>query len=561
MTMLDWSVLIKGSFMKTIHQLSKEQIAKIAAGEVIEKPVYAVKELIENSLDAKSTHIQILLEEGGLKKIQIIDDGVGMSEEDLKECFKLHTTSKLSSTDDLTAVHSMGFRGEALASLSSISRMSIKSRQSNALHGNEVVIESSKLITTSPVGIPTGTQIEISDLFYSVPARKKFMDNAQKEYRAILDWVIKITLANPATRFSLIHNKKVVFDVPKNQTTLQRLQFFLKENISFLPIEFEDIYIKINGFTSSSNFATSSSAKQFIFINNRPVIDKLISTAIKEAYGSTLDQHKNPIYLLNINIPYEQVDVNVHPRKEQVNFLNRQLVFDQVQKAIYQTLQINQSFFDKTVEKSITKSFAGQLLKHDVELFGVEKKFDSNETILQIFNLYLVFQAQNGLILVDQHAAHERILYEQLKKEFSNKKIQQIILEKPLQCDFSFSDEELLKENQDFFQKIGFTFNKKKQLAEIPNIFRDRNLKEIIAELLEQIRQDKKTTLDKTSDQMLKYLACRSAVKRGDKLTERQSKELITKLFNTPNFTHCPHGRPTFIEQSLHELNKQFMRF
>lgn len=547
--------------MRTIHKLSQEQIAKIAAGEVIEKPSFAVKELIENSLDAKASQIQIFLEEGGLKKIQIIDDGIGMNEADLKECFKLHTTSKISGEDDLVAIRSMGFRGEALASIASISRMSIQSRQPSSSAGTQITLEEGKLVSSTPVGMPPGTQIEVFDLFYSVPGRKKFIENPAKEYRAILDWVIRIALANPAIRFSLTHNKKLVFDVPKNQTTLQRLQFFLKENLSLLPVEFEDTYVQISGFSSSVEHSTSSSTKQFVFVNNRPIIDRLINTAVKEAYGNVLESNKYPIYILSITIPFEMVDVNVHPRKEQVNFLNRQLIFDQIQKAIYQTIQINSPLHEIQKQKSITTSFAGKLLKQDVDLFGVAKKIDNDQKIAQFFELYLVFQAQNQLIMVDQHAAHERILYEQLKQEFNTKKTKKVKIASPQAINLSFAEKEILSQNILFFKELGFVFNKKLKLTAMPMILQDRSIEEIISELIEQIVQDKRITLDTKSEQLLKYLACRSAVKQGDKLTEQQSKDLIEKLFETPDHTHCPHGRPTFMATALSELNKQFKRF
>ncbi len=549
--------------MKTIHKLTPSQIAKIAAGEVIEKPAFAVKELIENSLDAQSKHIQIFIEEGGLKKILIIDDGVGMSEEDLKECFKLHTTSKVTQDDSLNAIRSMGFRGEALASLASISRMSLQSRTNKAPSGTKITLAEGKLLSSSPIGMPYGTQIEIRDLFYSVPGRKKFMENPQKEYRTILDWVIRIALANPTIRFTLTHNKKLVFDLPGDQEVMDRLKYFLKEDFKLLPINFEDTYVNISGFTSSASISTSSSSKQFIFVNNRPITDKLVSTAIKEAYGTTIEHNKYPIYFIHISVPPEMVDVNVHPRKEQVNLLNRQLIFDQVQKAIFQTLQISHPLSEISKPPSITKSFAGEILRGQDELFMLEKKFVNLDKILQIHDLFLLIQAQNGLIIVDQHAAHERILYEQFKKDFENKKNKKFKLLHPLKPEFSILENQILLENKGFLENLGFSVNFKTgtSITHIPELLKDRNITEILTEFIEQIIQEKSISIDLKSDQLLKYLACRSAIKSGDRIDTKQAKSLVEKLFQTPNHTHCPHGRPTFILQPLKELNKQFKRF
>jgi DNA mismatch repair protein MutL len=551
--------------MKTIHKLSPLQIAKIAAGEVIEKPLFAVKELVENALDANASFIQILLEDSGLKKIQIIDDGDGMNEEDLKESFKLHTTSKIISGDDLFAINSMGFRGEALASLSSISRLSIQSRPIDSPSGNLIEIENNKLVSSNPVGMPKGTQVTVADLFYSIPARKKSLTNLGKEYRLTLEILIKLALGNPTIRFSLHHNKKLIFDTPKNQTLQQRLLYLLKDpNLEkLIPIKFEDSYLKIAGFTSSIQTTTSSSSKQFIFVNKRPISDNLIMTAIREVYGNLIDPSKFPIFILNITIPPELIDVNVHPRKEQISFYNSQLVFDQVQKAIYQTLQLPINLVENNKHLSITKSFAGQILKNDSELFLLEKKFTKEFKILQTFDLFLVFQVQNDLFIVDQHAAHERILYEQFKSLFNTKKQKPFKLKTKQTINLSLQDSEIFSQNINQFKNFGFVFKTSKNkllLTQIPEILKDRNLDEIISDLIEQLSQNKNLSLDLQTDKMLKYLACRGAIKQGDELSEDESRELIGKLFKTPNYTSCPHGRPTFIKTSLKELYKQFKR-
>jgi DNA mismatch repair protein MutL len=551
--------------MKTIHKLTPSQIAKIAAGEVIEKPAFAVKELVENSLDAQASYVQIFLENSGIQRILIIDDGQGMSEEDLSESFKLHTTSKISSSEELIAINTLGFRGEALASLASISRLKIQSRTVEMSSGNIIQIENGKQISLLPIGMPKGTQVEVRDLFYSIPARKKFIENYQKEYRLTLEILIKIALANPGVRFSLHHNKKLIFDTPKNQTLHQRLLYLLKDpNLEkLIPIRFEDSYLKIDGFTSSVQDSTSSSSKQFIFINKRPVTDKLVMTAVKEVYGNFIDSNKFPIFVLNIKIPNELIDVNIHPRKDQIQFYNPQLVFDQVQKALYQALQIGELPSSDNKSISITKSLAGHILKNQDELFLLEKNFNTDLNILQTFDLFLVFQAQNDLFIVDQHAAHERILYEQFKQLFQQKKQKKFTLDKKIKLNLSLPEAEILSQNINQLKQFGISIKKIKNnytVSEIPELLKDRNISEIITELIEQIAQDKKLAVDLQTDKMLKYLACRGAIKQGDKLNQSDSKQLIEKLLQTPNYTSCPHGRPTFIKTSLTDLYKQFKR-
>jgi DNA mismatch repair protein MutL len=548
--------------MKTIYKLTPSQIAKIAAGEVIERPAFAVKELVENSIDAKATHIQISIEEGGLKQIQVIDDGIGMGEADLKDSFKLHTTSKISPDDDLMAIRSLGFRGEALASIAAISRLSIQSRQTSLSAGTKLEIESGKLISSAPIGMPTGTQIEVRDLFYSFPARKKFIESPQKEYRLILDWLVKIALASPEIRFTLYHHHKQIFDTVKDQSLQQRTAYFLKELDHLVPIKYEDSYIHINGHLSLPDFSTSSSSKQFIFVNKRPVTDKLISTAIKEAYGNLIDPQKHPIYILNLQIPIELVDVNVHPRKEQVNFHNKQYIFDQIQKAVFQTLQLQNPRYQSN-EQSIVDSFAGQILKKESELFLLENKFDKEIQILQVFDLFLIFQAQNKLFIIDQHAAHERILYEQFKQLFHQKKQKKYKLPNKIPLELSMLETEIISQNLAQLKEFGINIQKRKsayQITEIPEILKDRNIKEILSELIEQLSHDKNLSTDLQTEKMLKYLACRGAIKQGEKLNNTESQELIKKLLTTPNHTSCPHGRPTFIQTELPELYKQFKR-
>ncbi|HEX8932284.1 MAG TPA: DNA mismatch repair endonuclease MutL, partial [Patescibacteria group bacterium] len=332
---------------KNILPLTPEIISKIAAGEVIERPAFAVKELVENSIDAKADKISIVLEQSGLKKIMVTDNGIGMSKEDLLESFKLHTTSKLFSLDDLEKIKSLGFRGEALASIAAISKLTLQSRVGHRPNGTKIELVDGQIKDIAPIGMPPGTVVTVNNLFYSVPARKKFLKTPPTEFRHILQVLTNLVFANPQIHFYLVHNKKIIFDLPKTKDPLERIKFFLGNNIfiNLLPVQYQNDFIAISGFVSKPHLPISLNNKHYFFINNRGVTNQLIEQAGKEGYGTLLPAKAKPVLILFLSIPYELVDVNVHPRKEQVHFANQQLVYDAVEKAVRETLTKNNLTF------------------------------------------------------------------------------------------------------------------------------------------------------------------------------------------------------------------------
>lgn len=629
--------------MPKIHQLPLQIVAKIAAGEVIERPAYAVKELIENAIDAKADNIQIAIEQAGLKKIQVLDNGEGMSQEDLEESWKPHTTSKISEKDSLIGIKSFGFRGEALASLSAVSRLTIKSRlngavilnvseesqaknnektlekrdpsnsfysvQDDNLLGHLVVVENGKLISSHPVGMPQGTIVTAENLFSNIPARKKFLKTPQTEMRHIVDVVNQFAGAYPEIHFSLIHNNRMVLDAPKTSDKLSRLQNILgKEAFKFLiPVKRNDSYIKITGFVAKPQIYSSSTSKQFIYVNKRKITDKMLSLAVKEAFGTMLESSSYPVFILFLEMPFEMIDINVHPRKEQVSFVNTQNIFQFVKEIITEVLQSNNITFQNLSWKrsgvGTTNTYAGKLLK-DTILDKEKLSIDSNNHLTQLHKLYIVSQTKNSIIFVDQHAAHERILFEKLRKEFVKQKNKNssIKLSPPVQLNLSTTEQLLLEEHKKIFKDLGFIyfsreeqndksrgqnnnisqprpsteglrsnnknyssikqFNSKKiLLSNIPQLFQDRNPRELIISFLEQLEQGKHLSdVDNVSEEMLAFLACRAAVKSGDLLDEKLMEKIITDLDKTPNNVTCPHGRPTHILLSLQDLNAQFKR-
>ncbi|HSX10032.1 MAG TPA: DNA mismatch repair endonuclease MutL [Candidatus Saccharimonadales bacterium] len=562
--------------MKKIHPLPHHIIAKIAAGEVIERPVFAVKELIENSLDAHADSIIITIEESGLKKIVVIDNGEGMGQEDLEESIKAHTTSKLSNIDGLAHIKTLGFRGEALSSIAAISKMTISSRIKNSSKGTSIRINNGNVEKISPIGIPIGTTVTVEQLFHTLPARKKFLKSPRTEFHHILDLVTCYALSYPHIHFNLIHNGKTIFDLPATKEPLQRIEKLLGKDIfaSLIPLSFNDSHISISGFLAKPSLTTRTPNKQFLFINNRWVNDKVISSTIKSAYGSVLASNGYPICVLYFSLPFEMVDVNVHPRKEYVRFVDTQLLQESITRAVHQVLgrydlTPDSTFTSLSLSDAVgsTESYAGKLLKERKTPWELSQKITIDyASLVQIHNVYILIPTVKGLLLVDQHAAHERILYEQLLEEFNKEKKQQnsFIFTKPGIFDLTYSETELLLEHLDFFQKIGWEIEHFKGttfvIRSLPVLFQDRDYLVLLKEILEDLEHEQSHKIDIITHKMIAYIACHSAVRAGDTLTKKQMEELLKQLNKTFNNSNCPHGRPTRVSIELANINKMFKR-
>lgn len=561
--------------MQKIHQLSPELISKIAAGEIIERPAYVVKELLDNAIDANATNIEIQIEQSGLKKIKVSDNGEGMSREDLIECFKPHTTSKITHEHDLHTIKTLGFRGEALASISAIANISLQSKEKDSVGGSKIDIISGKPSAISSIGMPTGTAVTVTQLFATTPVRKKFLKSLRTEFRHILEVVTNYALSYPSVKIVFTNNHKIVLDLPQNQTLNERIKILLGTSLfqNLIPISFSDNYLILTGFISHPQIATQSPQKQFLYINNRRVTDRAISSVIKDSYSNLIDQTSYPVFILFLTLPVEAVDVNIHPRKEQVSFLDQDNILTMVQQAITNVLESNTSLqkFDwdyKGVREDIdTNSIMGKILREEMLEWDISTLFSVplNQDIQQIHNLYLIIQTQKGLLIVDQHAAHERILFERLKQEFINQKQQVHLLKKPLIIELSYTEAALVQEHTKTFQNLGFEIEQFKNndfiIRTAPALLHDRDIKKYVLDICEELQEyNKAKDIDWTTNRILAYIACRAAVMAGDPLTIEQRKKLIKELEQTPNNLTCPHGRPTKIEIPLSHLNKSFKR-
>lgn len=558
--------------MSRIKKLPDEIVSKIAAGEVIEKPVFAVKELIENSLDAKATSIKIEIKDAGLEKIAIYDNGVGMSEEDLLQSYKPYTTSKIFDENDLLSIKTLGFRGEALSSIAAISTLTIQSKTKDSKFGTKIVISNSKFIEKKSVGMTDGTAIIIENLFSNVPARKKFLNQNKTEYRYILETIINFAISHPKVSFEFVNNNKTVFKFSQKDNLTKRLEKLFGKTIfnNLIPFSSKDTYIKINGFLSKPQTSHYSTKSIHIFVNNRTVTDPMIINSIKESYSNLLENNSYPFVFLYMDVPCELVDVNIHPRKELIKFNNPSEVSNLIQDTVLKTLvQNNLTFHNVSWSKSITKTTFAKTLKKELSNIDISNigKINKKSDVIQIHNLYLLAQTKNGVMFIDQHAAHEAILYRKLQSAFINhkNKSEKVNLKKAQLINVSLPDAEIIKQYFEIFDQIGFEIEEFGdnifRINAVPKFVEDLDAVVTLSELIDDLKEGKVTKkIDRRSNKMLAFLACRSAIKSGQALTKKDIKKLINELNNDDFLYTCPHGRPVKIEVSLSQLDKIFKR-
>jgi DNA mismatch repair protein MutL len=564
-------------------------INKIAAGEVIENPASVVKELLENSLDSKADEIKIEIFDSGLAKIKITDNGLGMDEKDLLLSYKSHATSKISSTKDLEEISSLGFRGEALSSIAHISNLKISSKTKKMDFGNLIEVEAGIFKKSFQVAIPTGTIIEVSDLFFNVPARKKFLKSKEIEFSKILNLVIKYSLINPQLKISLIKDGKIVLNSQKTTTILNNLLFIYGKEIvsNLIPVDFEKNGIKIFGYISKPNLTRSDKQEQSIYVNQRYVLNKTISDAVYQAYKTLLFTQRHPIFVLEIKMPLNDLDVNVHPSKRIIRLKNPALIFETVYEAIKDAFNKNNLIPKANVElnslaksqKSYPFSFERQstLVKETKETYSTQNK--SFENVLerenkaenfgpfyilgQVNKTFIICDSPNGLAIIDQHAAQERVNYEKFLEKYSSNSIKTQKLVTPKVLELTPLQFFAVKNNKAFLKKLGYDFQEfgenSIKLNSIPEIF-GRLRSVLFIDILNEIIKEKATLIDLEIEKRIIRFSCRASVKAGDELTLPQIKELILELKNCKNPYTCPHGRPTIINLSIADLEKKFKR-
>lgn len=620
-----------------IRLLPQNLINQIAAGEVVERPASAVKELVENAIDAGASYIVVDIIDGGKDLIIVTDNGKGMNKDDLSLAVERHATSKLPK-GDLMAIATMGFRGEALPSLGAISRLSITSRTENDTHAWKITIEGGDKSEPQPASHPIGTRVEIKDLFFATPARLKFLKTTTTESNHITEIMERLALANPNIHFTLRDTKRTIFDFPKTDNVLERLtQIYgkeFKENTVFVLGERDDY--KIEGYVGLPTYNRNAGTMQQFFVNKRSVKDKILSHALRLSYHDLLARDRFPIAFLYLTIPNREVDVNVHPAKNEVRFLDtglvRGLMISSIKAALHQhghqsapivtdfalskfkqepinAKQETPKFVEKqngasnffstskfeTPKTSVQESFKlntfrapSIVTKNDIYAVSIKedeeeivqfKLNDSAEPIssdskddmklgrplAQLHQNYILCQTNDGFLLVDQHAAHERIRYEQLKNDLLSQKLPRQALLIPEIIELSIQEKELLLNAQDHLESLGLKIESFGDAAiilrETPAILGEINAQKLIFDIIDELKtlEEPLHLIEKILDILSTY-ACHHSVRAGQKLSISEMNHLLRDMEKTLFSGQCNHGRPTYIELTLNDIEKLFGR-
>jgi len=565
--------------MNYIKKLDDKLINQIAAGEVVDNPASIVKELIENSIDAKSSHITINISKGGVKEITVIDNGIGMSGEDLKMAFKRFATSKISSKNDLFNIKTLGFRGEALPSIASVSNLSASSF--NKKGSNIIEISGGKIISFKPSNITAGTKIIIKNLFFNVPARKKFLKKDSYEYGKILKVFKTFALSNPHITFHLYNNNKCIYKLKSTNAYNRLLEIFGNSyEGNLLEIDLKQDSYHIKGFIGNLSILKQRRGNQYIFINDRYVLNRLIDITVLNTYQSLINRGEYPFYYLDIKVPENSIDVNVHPKKTEIKFDNELQIQHLIKKTIAKKLKDFKSVIPNLyVEKEdYANSIIDLPLKYSNDNINddnisektIDKMFNTTtESILtdikvwQIHNKYLLTEISSGIVIIDQHVAHERILYESAKESLEKGGIESQKIMFPLTLDFKPDEYNYLLEILPYLTQIGFDLRKFGENSVIiegtPPELTQGNEKDIINDILDNFIEHKK--LNSTFiDYVAATYACKAAIKAGDSLDNEECISLVDRLFATNHPYYCPHGRPIIVNLTIEDLDKRFER-
>jgi DNA mismatch repair protein MutL len=599
---------------------------KIAAGEVVQRPESVVKELLENAIDADAKNIEVIIKQAGKSLIQVCDDGSGMTEDDVKLCVQKHATSKILDYKDLEAIKTLGFRGEALSSIAAVSQFEIKTETRDEEIGSLLKIENENQITFEKASVSKGTCVTVKNLFYNTPARRKFLKTDGTELKHITDTFNKMALSHPDISFKFYNNDSLVFDY-LSSTVDERLKQVFADNIldGVIPVNEETEYITLKGYIGKPAMLTKSKGDQYLFLNKRFVISKQINHAVFSAYENILEKGDYPFFVLFLTIDPSRIDVNIHPSKLEVKFDDDKDVYHYVMAVIKKSLGMHDliptmafeenenveklkfdvysrtnrgdfsdrpSFIEKRDSVSVTdkeidlvfgsltsdiqrkeKTSSGHHFFDDEEkeIFSenktVESRVKSDEEttfIIQLHNKYIISQIKSGLMIIDQHVAHERILYEKILNRLeANMPFSQHLLF-PLTVQFDPGSFEILQELNQLLNQIGFQlkfFSKNTIIIEgVPEDIKSGSEERILREFIDEYLVNQREKKLEQRDNIAKSYSCKAAIKAGDKLSEKEMRLLIDQLFATSMPYVCPHGRPVIIKISLDEFDKRFGR-
>ncbi len=585
----------------TIHILSEDLASKIAAGEVIERPASVVKELIENSIDAGAREIKVEIRNGGQRLIRVVDDGAGIPANEVQTAFARHATSKLNSVDDLFNIRTLGFRGEALPSIAAVARVTMITRARDENTGTQIRVDGGKIIEQRTHGAPAGTMVTVEDLFRHVPARLKFLKTPATEAGHIADLVHAYALAFPALRFSLVSDDRLVFQSPGTGNLFDVLVKVLGIQVAnqMLPVSRSKVRdstiaqpetsnlkletIQVAGFISPPNLNRSTRKYMFFFVNHRWVQDRTLQHAVIEAYHTALMVGRAPIVVLDIALPPDAVDVNVHPTKSEVRFRDTSAVFNAVQRSVRAALVAQAPIPSVSIGTSFTprNAEASQLaidlhrplspaddrvppLPSPNHLTTQPSKLPMLRVLGQILSAYIIAEGPDGLYLIDQHSAHERVLYEQLMAERANATVATQELLDPLTLTLTPAQHAALDAHRAALTSVGFRFeefgNQTILLRAVPAVMKQSDPRATLIHIIDEMEQGEEP-LEKSAEARLISSVCKSiAVKGGQVLSLEEMRELVRRLELTTAPRTCPHGRPTMIQLNLGQLEREFGR-
>jgi DNA mismatch repair protein MutL len=587
--------------MRKIHLLPDEVAQKIAAGEVIERPVSVVKELVENSLDAGAAEIRIELVDGGKSLIKVQDDGAGMDREDAALCFRRHSTSKIAGEEDLERIATLGFRGEALASIAAVSRLTLRTFDGAGDRGTMIEREGERLVAVTDIAFPRGTTIEVRDLFFNLPARRKFLRSGQSELGPVSKYVTQAALGAPGVRFTLVHGTRETIACPPVATLRERVfQLFGKKMVDgLMDVAAEEGEGRIEGIASLPLAGRADKSVQHFFVNGRPVKDRILMAALSQAYMGILERGRSPEAFLFLRLPYSDVDVNVHPAKSEVRFKDTQLVFRLVLRAVGEGAARGHTIKEVVpgggrpgIPAGVAESGAayearsldlglglpdvvgasprdmpldardrpGGLYRRCVSPSSTPAHVPGGQgpdVLGQYGNMYIVAAGADGLLVIDQHNAHERVLFEKYREIDRMKLWPRKALLIPPVLELSPSAVAALEENAALFEDLGFRVEamggRSYALKEYPDVYKPDEAGDIFLGLLEEAGRK---PAEERRAHMLATMACKSAVKAGEPLTREKMGYLVEELFKTSQPALCPHGRPIVVRVEKSTIDK-----
>jgi DNA mismatch repair protein MutL len=568
-----------------IQVLAPDVASQIAAGEVVERPASVVKELIENALDAGATQITIQCLSAGKKLIEVSDNGEGIVGEELPLAIHRHATSKIRSAQDLWRIKTLGFRGEALASISSIARLTITSRTRYGEMGYRLMVEGGSEAQIKAIGAPMGTTVRVENLFFNVPARLKFLKSDPTERHRIDAVVVDYALAFPQVQFQLIQEGRLSFSSSGNGERREILASLIgvEEARQLIEVNYEEADSRISGLISPPGLTRSNRREIHLFVNRRPIQDSLLTSAVLQAYHTLLMVGRYPLVWLFIEIDPEKVDVNVHPTKAEVRFANPGHLFGSLQHVVRRTLVTNSSLTAATIGsvppiwqppfdehqsalsefEQAAASMSSSVTHPEAELPALNQQIPLLRWIGQVANTYIIAEGPDGLYLVDQHAAHERVLFERFLRQSQTTIASQKLLQ-PALLTLKQAQADLLEEHIPILNRLGFeivpfglnTF----QIRALPSVFAGANGALAVRATIEDFEENEEPLKRETEKRLIARICKRIAVKAGQSLSPEEQKALLRELENCQSPRTCPHGRPTMIHLSVDLLERQFGR-